>query len=64
MLVYIKDLCCCLAVCNSLDVTTEKARRGVINEVRNVGGFVLISETVKDLKERLWNWKEALENKL
>ena len=45
------------------DVITENARRGVVNEVLYADELVLMSETMEDLKERLWNWKDALESK-
>ena len=45
------------------DVFTENARRGVVNELLHADDLVLISETMEDLKERFWNWKDALESK-
>ena len=46
-----------------VDVITENARRGVVNELLYADNLVLMSETMEDLKERLWNWKDALESK-
>ena len=43
-----------------VDVFTEKARRGVINELLCANDLVLMSETIEDLKERYWNWKDVL----
>ena len=46
-----------------VDVITENARRGVINELLYVDDLVIISEDREDLKERFWNWKDAMESK-
>ena len=46
-----------------VDVITENARRGVVNELLYVDDLVLMRETMDDLKERFWNWKSALESK-
>ena len=35
----------------------------MVDELLYANDFVLISETMKDLKERFWNWKDALESK-
>ena len=37
------------------DVITKNARRGVVNELLYADDFVLISETMEDLKERFLN---------
>ena len=44
------------------DVITEKAKSGIISEVLHTDDFLLISKTLKDWKEKFWNWKEAPEN--
>ena len=44
-----------------VDVITENARRGVDNELLYANNLVLMS--MEDLKERYWNWKNALECK-
>ena len=44
-------------------VITKKAKRGVVNELLYADDLVLMSEAMKDLKERFWNWKDALESK-
>ena len=44
-------------------VITENARRGVVNELLYADDLVIMSEDVEDLKERFWNWKDALESK-
>ena len=36
---------------------------GVVNELLYAGDLVLMSETIKDEKERFWNWKDVLESK-
>ena len=46
-----------------VDVITENARRGVVNEWLYADDFVITSEDMEDLKERFWNWKDALESK-
>ena len=43
-----------------VDVITENAR-GVVNELLYADDLVLMSKTIKDLKERFWNWEDALE---
>ena len=47
----------------AVDVITENARRGVVNELLYADDLVLMSETAKELKEKFWNWKDALEGK-
>ena len=48
-----------------VNVITENARRGVVNELLRVyaDDLVIMSEDMEDLKERFWNWKDALESK-
>ena len=46
-----------------VDVITEKARRHVVNELLYADDLVVISEIMEDLKERFWNYKDALESK-
>ena len=46
-----------------VDFITEKARRDVINKLLYADDLVLTSEIMGDLKERFWNWKDALESK-
>ena len=46
-----------------VNVITENARRGVVNELLYADGLVIMSEGMEDLKERFWNWKDALESK-
>ena len=43
-----------------VDVITENARTGVVNELLYTDDLVIMSE---DMKERFWNWKDALESK-
>ena len=43
-----------------VDFITENAKRGVVNELLYADDLVIMSE---DLKERFWNWKDALESK-
>ena len=46
-----------------VDVITENVTRGVVNILLYADNLVLMSETMEDLKERFWNWKDALESK-
>ena len=46
-----------------VDVITENARRGVVNKLLYADDLVIMSEDMEDLKERFWNWKDALESK-
>ena len=46
-----------------MDVITEDARRGVVNELLYADDLVIMSKDMEDLKERFWNWKNALESK-
>ena len=45
-----------------VDVITDTAR-SVVNELLHTDDLVLMSKTMEDLKERFWNWKNALESK-
>ena len=45
-----------------VDVITENARKGVVNELLYADDLVIMSEDMEDLKERFWNWKNALES--
>ena len=38
-------------------------RRDVVYEVLYADDFFIVIETMKDLKKRFWNWKNALESK-
>ena len=44
-------------------VITKKARRDVIKAALYADDLVFMSETIDDLKERFWNWKDAPESK-
>ena len=46
-----------------VNVITENVRKGVVNELLYADDLALTSEDMKDLKERFWNWKTALERK-
>ena len=52
-----------LLVAIVVDVITENARRGVVNELLHADDVVFMSETMENLKERFWNWKDVLESK-
>ena len=40
-----------------VDVTTENARRGVINELLYADNLVLMNEDMEDLKKKFLNWR-------
>ena len=61
--VYQRSVLSPLLFAIAVDVIIEKARRGVVNELLYVDNLVLMSETMKDLIHRFWNWKDALESK-
>ena len=44
-------------------IITENLKRGVINQLLYADDLVIMSKTMKDLKERFWNWKNALKSK-
>ena len=46
-----------------VDVITENARRVVVNDLLYADDLVFMSKTMENLKERFWNWKDALESK-
>ena len=46
-----------------VDVISENARRGVVNKLLYANDLALMSKTMDDLKNRFWNWKNALESK-
>ena len=46
-----------------VNVITENARRGVVNELLYADDLVLMSKDMEDLKERFSNWRYALESK-
>ena len=46
-----------------VDIITENARRGVVNELLYADDLVLMSETMEDLKKRFWNLEDALKIK-
>ena len=46
-----------------VDVITENARSGVVNELLYADELVIMSKDMEDLKDRFWNWKDALESK-
>ena len=44
-----------------VDVITENARRGVVNELLYADDLVLTTETIEDLKKRFWNLEGCIE---
>ena len=46
-----------------VDVVTEYAREGLLNEILFANDLVLMSESLEDLRERFQRWKSALEGK-
>ena len=46
-----------------VDIITENEWRGEVDKLLYAHDFVLMSKIMKDLKERFWNWKDALKSK-
>ena len=46
-----------------VDVVTEHAREGLLNEILYADDLVLMSESLEDLRERFQWWRRALEGK-
>ena len=46
-----------------VDVVTEVARDGVQSESLHADDFVVMSETIKGLRDKFLKWKEAIESK-
>ena len=46
-----------------VDVVTQHAREGLLNEILYANDLVLMSESLEDLRERFQRWKRALEGK-
>ena len=44
-------------------LSQKKSERGVVNKLLGADDLTLMSETMKHLKERFWNWKDVLESK-
>ena len=43
----------------AVDIISENAREGLMNEIFYADGLVLMSESIKNLKEKFLKWKEA-----
>ena len=56
-----KDLCCHLFFL--LDVVTEFTSEGVLSELLYADDLVLMSETIKRLRNMFLKWKETFESK-
>ena len=46
-----------------VDVITEEAREGLMNEILYADELVLISENIDDLRKKFIKWKDAFERK-
>ena len=46
-----------------VDVVTEHAREGLLNEILYADDLVLTSESLEDLRERFQRWRSAVEDK-
>ena len=42
---------------------TERVRDHSIHKILYAGDLVLVGETMKDLRDKSWQWKEAFEGK-
>ena len=47
----------------AVDVISENAREGLMNEILYADGLVLMSESIQNLKKKFLKWKEAFECK-
>ena len=47
----------------AVDVISENAREGLINEISYADDLVLMSESMENLKAKFLKWKEAFESK-
>ena len=47
----------------AVDVFSENAREGLMNEILYVDDLVLMSASIEKLKEKFLKWKEAFESK-
>ena len=48
----------------AVDVISENARKlGLVNEILYSNGLVLMSESIENLTEKFFKWKEAFESK-
>ena len=45
-----------------VDMVTENVRNGLISEMLYADDVVLMSETMKRLREKFWKWKKAFES--
>ena len=46
-----------------MDVFSENAREGLMNEILYVDHLVLMSASIENLKEKFLKWKETFESK-
>ena len=46
-----------------VDVVTEHAREGLLNEILYADDLVLMNESLEDLRKRFQRWRSALEDK-
>ena len=47
----------------AVDVILKNAREGLINEILYADDLVLMIESIENLKEKFFKWKEAFESK-
>ena len=47
----------------AVNVISENAREGLMNQILYADDLALISESIENLKETFFKWKEAFENK-
>ena len=46
-----------------VDVVTEFAREGALNQLLCIEDLVLMSETIEGLRDKFLNWKEAFDSR-
>ena len=47
-----------------VDAVTHRVMDGSTNEILYAVDLVLVGETMKDLRDKFWRWKEAFEGKV
>ena len=47
----------------AVDVISENAREGLMNEILYADDLVLMNKSIENLKEKFFKWKEAFESK-
>ena len=46
-----------------VDAVSERVKDGSISHILYTDDLILVGETMKDLRDKFWRWKEAFEGK-